>query len=499
MAAVPMIAAGLRAVVVARLAALVGAAFAVIGLSVALVSSAFAYGQVSMDTPGTTQVARLFGQYVDSAGADPCAAPYNCVSGGPYATVEEWNAAAIASYAPTSGNVCVTFTTGVYFASTGTQVGLTSMPAVGTGGALRLRRNGYMAGNTTSVVTCGDSFFFYNRRLVTEATGGCPANSTSLNGTCICNGGYKPNGDATACVALECLATLSAIQGYSLSWSGNSSATCYQGCQFTATVRGYQSSTNTSSTDAVALQATGTCAIGSADPATGTTAGTTAGGQCPVGQCPGTVNGQSVCVTCSTTAQDAETVSTGASGASTGSSSSETTCNGATCTTTTTTKDSTGTPTGTQATTVPQTQFCASNPGSPLCAAKSFGGTCAATTCAGDAIQCAIAQEQAKRACEFFGDNGAVTAEGTAAATAGARPPDHPGESAATVSLAGGFDQTALIAASCPADITVPMGGGRPPLVLKVSEICGPAAVLGNVLVGLTALACLGIVFLRGS
>jgi hypothetical protein len=36
-------------------------------------------------------------------------------------------------------------------------------------------------------------------------------------------------------------------------------------------------------------------------------------------------------------------------------------------------------------------------------------------------------------------------------------------------------------------------------VTLPFSKLCGPADVLGNVLVAITALACIGIVFVRGS
>lgn len=49
-----------------------------------------------------------------------------------------------------------------------------------------------------------------------------------------------------------------------------------------------------------------------------------------------------------------------------------------------------------------QDAFCQANPNSIMCKDHTFSGSCAATSCSGDAIECAIAQEQAKRNCVLF-------------------------------------------------------------------------------------------------
>lgn len=228
----------------------------------------------------------------------------------------------------------------------------------------------------------------------------------------------------------------------------------------------------------------------------------------PPGKCPGEVNGVPVVVDCGEAKAPAPIKNTGP--AATASSpagtipnskgeTGETTCSGGVCTTVTTTK--TNNPDGTTTdepttTTEPETTFCAKNAGSPLCKEPqkgSFAGSCGATVCSGDAVQCAIAQEQYRRNCELF-DANESSARGLLAAAAGDRPGDHPANTAETFSLANGFDKTNLIAGGCPGDQVVSIGGGGS-VTLPWSELCSPATWLGNLLVGLTALACLGIVF----
>jgi hypothetical protein len=83
------------------------------------------------------------------------------------------------------------------------------------------------------------------------------------------------------------------------------------------------------------------------------------------------------------------------------------------------------------------------------------------------------------------------------AATKGIHPSDHPWNTPDEHSLASGFDKSNLIGGACPADQVVQVSHFRP-VTLPFSSLCGPAGMLGNVLVGITALCCLGIVFVRG-
>jgi hypothetical protein len=233
----------------------------------------------------------------------------------------------------------------------------------------------------------------------------------------------------------------------------------------------------------------------------------------PPGQCPGTVNGVAVIVPCDSTStpgpktsNPAPTTTPPPSGGGdpangppgTKNEDTKTTCAGDKCTTTTTTTTTNpdgSTTTETENTTEPRDDYCQKNPASLQCEDKksAWGGSCGAFTCGGDAVQCAIAQEQHRRNCELFEASDA-SARGISAAAAGDRPGDHPRNGMQSVSIGTGFDQTNLLSGSCPGDQTVSIGSGRS-VVLPWSKLCEPAAMLGNVLVGITALACLGIVF----
>lgn len=338
-----------------------------------------------------------------------------------------------------------------------------------------------------------------------QASSECPADSTLTNNQCVCNSGFKAVGNT--CQVVNCQGVVDLLQGSTLSWSGNTSSTCYGGCKVSCGVRGYMSATNTSSCSSQHLFTDSTSCQGSAAGAntTGADLGTgTASGTCPTGQCPGTVNGQPVCVPCSNTTQAGPSNTASApsgsttppiSGAPTGSVSSQesTSCSGGNCTTTTTYRDSAGVVTGTKETTEPEVNFCAKNPGLAICQKSSFSGTCAATTCSGDPIQCAIAKEQAKRACEFFAPTGPAVDAGLAAGSGTARPAGHPGLDATTVSFQSTIDQTDRLAGGCPADVPIAVAGAA--LVIPFSSMCSPLQLLGGLIVGVSLLAAAFIVF----
>ena len=236
--------------------------------------------------------------------------------------------------------------------------------------------------------------------------------------------------------------------------------------------------------------------------------------------CAATVNGQAVCVSCSsttTTTNDTTTTPAGAgaapSGITAGTKSTTTTCNGDACETTTTYKNSAGVVTGTVTSTgagVTGTTgsgsggglgegdtLCDLYPDVAACKVGSFSGTCAAgaaaITCEGDAVQCSMAREQYKRQCEFFEKTGDETTAANQAKQDGvAGATDHPNRNPETQAL-GTFDQTDIIGGSCPADRV--LGAGVIGVTIPFSQLCSPAEKLGILLVAWTAVACLGIVF----
>ena len=210
------------------------------------------------------------------------------------------------------------------------------------------------------------------------------------------------------------------------------------------------------------------------------------------GMCPGTVNGVSVTVPCSSTSTKATTTSTSNDGEGNTTSKSEsksTTCNAAgSCTTTitTTTTVNGGTPkTTTSSTTQGKGEFCAGNPGAKECGAgdgSSFGGNCQSSfVCTGDAVQCATAKAVNDSLCKFkevFDMDPSIKAyaEGVMAGTEDPNPRDNP-----TVINLGTFDQSNPLSSGCPADIPVNLHLFS--TVIPLSEHCGALQMLGNMLV----------------
>jgi hypothetical protein len=141
--------------------------------------------------------------------------------------------------------------------------------------------------------------------------------------------------------------------------------------------------------------------------------------------------------------------------------------------------------------------FCQENPSLSICHESIASGSCASFTCNGDAIMCAIARDQLARNCATLDPAASDRAIVVAAAAGASQPEGHPANAASGVDLSAGFDKTDLLAGACPADYTVATVAGVP-VVMPLSKLCAPAAMLGNLFVGLTALACLGIVF-KGS
>ena len=194
---------------------------------------------------------------------------------------------------------------------------------------------------------------------------------------------------------------------------------------------------------------------------------------------------------------------------------SRTECSKGVCTTTTTvtttiTNNSTGASTttiNTSTTTQDKDGFCKENPGSKLCKSgdddgSSFSGSCGGGfKCEGDAIQCAMAQEQHRRACQLFEDKpqeydlyqqekqygkASVTGqlEGNKSIDIGAS------ISAQDVFIGGG--------GACPADeiVALPLGGS---FAIPYSRICPYLQIFGNVLVVIASITAVFLVIRRGS
>lgn len=177
-------------------------------------------------------------------------------------------------------------------------------------------------------------------------------------------------------------------------------------------------------------------------------------------------------------------------------------CTTTTTTTITTTNNSTGSSTTTSNTTVStqgQKGFCAENPGVKICDTgeddgSSFGGACGSGfTCEGDAIQCAIAQEQHRRACKLFDDTSEESQlYQTNKGKEGNQTTNLPGNE--TVNIAGRIDSSDALGASSVgvADLSVTVWGQS--LTLPFSMLNPYLAALGNVLLAVSFLLALRIV-----
>ena len=230
--------------------------------------------------------------------------------------------------------------------------------------------------------------------------------------------------------------------------------------------------------------------------------------KCGAGLCPGTVNGQAVCVACTspretTTNKDASTeVSTPASGASsatssTSSGSSTTKCEGDKCTTTTTT---TTNPDGsktdkTSTKEQPKSDFCTDNPRSSICKeGGTWGGSCGSFSCDGDAVTCAIAQASWKSACALdIEPTDSKVQAGNTALSGGDRPAGHPGNNPSSSLFTANLDQTNPYGSTCPADIPLNVMGNV--VSIPLSSACDTFRLMGQVAVAFTLLAAAFVIF----
>jgi hypothetical protein len=353
----------------------------------------------------------------------------------------------------------------------------------------------------------------------------CPANSSVSGSTCVCSTGYIVNGTNNGCssIASACTTIIAAANslGGSYSFTANvatagGTSFCSGGCSIEATTGGFRKEGSQWVGTFLGPFAQGTASCSDVAPVS-------AGAQaCPAGQVSGTVNGSTVCVPASVTADKSSTAASAPAGAASaptavstpdgtevtipvgGSVKRETTCDAGGCTTTTTVKNSAGTTTGKFDDTKPKDTFCKENPETTICKASSFSSTCAGAgatqACDGDAIQCAIAKDQLLRHCQLFDQTGATKTIGDDAIARGdTRASDHPGATANITTAAMGpssFDQTDLIGNTCPADQTIAVGSSS--VVMPWSQLCTPAQWLGTILVGITALACVFIAFKQG-
>lgn len=221
------------------------------------------------------------------------------------------------------------------------------------------------------------------------------------------------------------------------------------------------------------------------------------------GYCPGTYNGATIWVKCSstnettktdnTTTQTQTSGSTSTTGTTSTSTTSRTSCDGSNCTTTTTTTttNADGTKTDkTETSSKPQADFCTANPNATACKKPegSFGGSCSAGfSCEGDAVQCAIAREAYKRNCELLEKETPESTLGKNIASGEDRPVGHPGNSPEIVNVSGNINQTNPYGGSCPPDINLNVYGKT--VIVPLSNACDIFKWMGYIAVAFTMYA----------
>lgn len=178
-----------------------------------------------------------------------------------------------------------------------------------------------------------------------------------------------------------------------------------------------------------------------------------------------------------------------------------TTCVNGVCTTTTTTTivnpggttTTTTTQPGSGGTCNPATQVCGSGAGGQ----SDWSGSCSAGfICGGDAVQCAIAQDQYQRHCELFLQSGPQTSTDALNYFTNLHNSAVTGPTKTSVTL-DSLDSTPFLgSSSCIADLVIPISlpGHVGGVTIPMSQYCSALSVLGNILVSLTALACMFIV-----
>ncbi|QGH73290.1 MAG: hypothetical protein [Inoviridae sp. ctBZ32] len=226
------------------------------------------------------------------------------------------------------------------------------------------------------------------------------------------------------------------------------------------------------------------------------------------GKCPGVVNGQAVCMPC--TSQPGGGSSTTTSGTTTNpdgtTSTTErrttTTCDGGQCTTTTTTttttRDAQGNPTGTTTSTESRTGP-GTGPGSGGNGdgdgderGSSFGGACAAGfACEGDAIQCAIAREQHIKNCRFWESKGGLSEADAVKAFDDARGTDAKKLNAEPVAFQN-LERTAFLGAGTLSDVSFTVQGQT--LSIPFSELVPFLQAMGLAFMAVCGVIAIGII-----
>lgn len=400
-----------------------------------------------------------------------------------------------------------------------------------------LTMNSCDAGGWNASEYAGSSYLGEKYGGISSKAGSCPANSTSNgSGGCVCSSGYTEvngsceakNDDRDRCASFASIQTLpggALVQDYRLQGNvADGAQFCMPGA-FDSPSKGCKVSFSRDAFLDYGGGASVTEGTFSMSPNSSTVDQSCAVGpdtsppkvpekeKCPSGYT-GTVNGVEVCVN--------KVPNSGADGGSNETETNDgtetttrrvdrsTNCDGDKCTTTTTTtttrrNNSTGassTTITTETSTTSKPGFCQENPSSKLCKdgkedGSSFGGSCGAGfTCEGDAIQCAMAQEQHRRACKLFDDQTPESQLYNAEKSkTGKRTGDLPGNETIAFGQSMYDSSNALGPGTCISDLPVDVLGQT--VSLPISQICPHLATLRLALLAFGALLWVLIV-LRG-
>lgn len=415
---------------------------------------------------------------------------------------------------------CILWTASVTDPLTGSQVSgsphSTQDAACAEGGSLYASKNSFPSGTATVTMTGSASMVnglctFSGTRTVT--TQGNPPSIASW-------GAQIPLNQSSGPCPQQCPPPGTVAGDASTVWHSERSVAqtgldfCNSGCLYTASM-GAGASDGTGGTyfSGPSTASGGPCTDSAQMPAATPS-------QLPPGRCPGTVNGTAVpggvpCdktwsapkkdqTTTETKNQDGSTQSKSETG-----SSKQAVCNATTCTITTTTttinnNGAGGTTTGTSTETTTKAKYCAENKADAQCAGgpdseSAFGGSCGGFSCSGDAVQCAMAQEQHRRNCAMFDTATTISDIGTNAAT-GQNPQDHPKNAPENIAidLSTKLSSTPLFGASgqCPTDVQFSHAGFA--FSLPFSKWCPYLQLLGAAVMAAAYLSAGFIVFRKG-
>lgn len=379
----------------------------------------------------------------------------------------------------------------------------------------------------------------YNRAVCTTKNI-CPANSTKINGYCVCNSGYEENGNSCVlpeppdlCESLaEKCETLNGSKKWitglrrDVSYKPFKTCTpaglvpgCNKGCVINSSGNGvfYKDQSGDYYFEGEGVISSETCfptSEGNGEPPkeedNPLPPSEPPEKPCNPGEYQYTVNGTKVCLPAksSETIVKEETINNNDN--STTNINTTVKCENGKCTITetTTNKDSSGATTGesNKETQVSQSDFCAQNPGSSVCKSpglggeegegeddkkSSFSGSCSSSfSCEGDSVQCAIALEQHKTACKLFDESSTYFQ-----AFKDAEASNSNGVESSTVDLASHLSTDSVIGSgACPADIEITVF--NQPIPVELSKFCQYFDAMGMlIMLG----ACIGCLRILGS